>query len=104
MADQESKILTPHLTLPFILKTTVNIDFHVRTNKCVLGRMLGWMVEKRVARTLRVFLSKNPFPATARPTGPNVAVGARTYSLVRTLQLFSAHRILVQPSPSVRSH
>ena len=63
-----------------------------------------WCVEKRVARTLRVFLSKNPFPATARPTGPNVAVGARTYSLVRILQLFSAHRIHVQPSHIVHSH
>ena len=44
VADQESKILTPHLTLPFILKTTVNIDFHVRTNKCVLWWRFGWMV------------------------------------------------------------
>ena len=76
-----------------------------RTSVCLDGGLDGWWcVEKRVARTLRVFLSKNPFPATARPTGPNVAVGARTYSLVRILQLFSAHRIHVQPSLIVHSH
>ena len=38
---QTNRVKSSHLTLsPFILKTSVSIGFHVRTNKCVLG----WMV------------------------------------------------------------
>ena len=100
------KILTPHLiTFHFENLCEHRFSCETRTSVCLDGGLNGWWcVEKRVARTLRVFLSKNPFPATARPTGPNVAEGARTYSLVRILQLFSAHRIHVQPSPIVHSH
>ena len=74
MADQQSKILTPHL-ITFYFENLCEHRFscETRTSVCLDGGLDGWWcVEKRVARTLRVFLSKNPFPATARPTGPNV--------------------------------
>ena len=102
MADQQSK--SWHLiTFHFENFCEHWFSCETRTSVCLDGGLDGWWcVEKRVARTLRVFLSKNPFPATARPTGPNVAVGARTYSLVRILQLFSLSTTEhVQSSPIV---
>ena len=42
---QTNRVKSSHLTLsPFILKTSVSIGFHVRTNKCVLWWRFGWMV------------------------------------------------------------
>ena len=42
---QTNRVKSSHLTLsPFILKTSVNIGFHVRTNRRVLGWRLRWMV------------------------------------------------------------
>ena len=100
---QTNRVKSSHLTLsPFILKTSVSIGFHVRTNKCVLG----WMVmrwEESGTHSESV-LEQESLSCHRSANRPKCGVGARTYSLVRILQLFSAHRIHVQPSLIVHSH